>query len=54
MSIHLARSGIIAGFNKGHVTTPRARQPSSNDRYAAPHKKVRAVKAIVADLVTLC
>ncbi|CCW63002.1 unnamed protein product [Phytomonas sp. EM1] len=45
------RTGIIVGFNKGHVTTPRARQPSSNDRYAVPHKKLRAVKAIVADLV---
>ncbi|KEG12088.1 60S ribosomal protein l36 [Trypanosoma grayi] len=48
-----ARTGIIAGFNKGHKTTRRARAPSSNDRYALPHKKLRAVKAIITDLVGL-
>ncbi|CBH14865.1 ribosomal protein L36, putative [Trypanosoma equiperdum] len=45
------RTGIIAGFNKGYKTTRRARRPSSNDRYALPHKKLRAVKAIISDLV---
>ncbi|CAD2216863.1 large subunit ribosomal protein L36e [Angomonas deanei] len=47
------RTGIIAGFNKGHVTTRRARQASGKDRLHAPHKKLRAVKAIITDLVGL-
>ncbi|KAL7701014.1 60S Ribosomal protein L36 [Lotmaria passim] len=53
MSAPTPRTGIIAGFNKGHVTTRRARQPSSHDRYAVPHKRLRAVKAIITDLVGL-
>lgn len=53
MTAPTPRTGIIAGFNKGHVTTRRARQPSSNDRYSVPHKRLRAVKAIIADLVGL-
>ncbi|CCW69398.1 unnamed protein product [Phytomonas sp. Hart1] len=53
MSAPAPRTGIIAGFNKGHVTTRRARQPSSNDRYGLPHKKLRAVKAIISDVVGL-
>lgn len=51
MSAPTPRTGIIAGFNKGHITTRRPRQPRPSDRYAVPHKKLRAVKAIVADLV---
>lgn len=50
MAVPPARTGIIAGFNKGHTTTRRARQPSTNDRYAVPHKRLRAVKSIIADL----
>ncbi|KAG8342412.1 putative Ribosomal protein L36e [Trypanosoma vivax] len=45
------RTGIIAGFNKGHKTTRRPRTPSRYDRYGLPHKKLRAVKAIISDLV---
>ncbi|EPY29899.1 large subunit ribosomal protein L36e [Strigomonas culicis] len=46
-----ARTGIIAGFNKGHTTTRLARRPSGKDRLKAPHKKLRAVKAVIADVV---
>eukprot|EP00796_Vickermania_ingenoplastis_P005262 gene5262-3770_t len=50
MAAPTPRTGIIAGFNKGHTTTRRARQPSTNDRYAAPHKRLRAVKTIIGEL----
>lgn len=53
MAAPTPRTGIIAGFNKGHVTTRRARKASSYDRYATSHKRLRAVKSIIADLVGL-
>ena len=47
----VASTGIIAGFNKGHKTTKRTRQISRKARLGLPHKKLRAVKAIIAELV---
>eukprot|EP00656_Telonema_subtile_P049356 TRINITY_DN6111_c0_g1_i2.p1 TRINITY_DN6111_c0_g1~~TRINITY_DN6111_c0_g1_i2.p1 ORF type:complete len:128 (-),score=35.12 TRINITY_DN6111_c0_g1_i2:131-514(-) len=44
------KNGIIAGFNKGHKTTPRDVKISRKARLGQPKKKVRAVKAIIADL----
>ena len=46
-----AASGIIAGFNKGHQTTPRAYQLNRHHRLGLPHKKLVAVKALISDLV---
>ena len=48
-----ASNGIIAGFNKGFKTTKRARQVGPKTRLSAPHKKLRAVKALIAELVGL-
>merc|ERR1712000_372407 len=47
------KNGIIAGFNHGHKTTPRARPVSRKTRLALPKKRVRAVKAIVAEVAGL-
>eukprot|EP01084_Bolivina_argentea_P107391 192004_1 len=49
----VASTGIIAGFNKGHKTTKRVRPVSTKARLALPHKKVRAVKAVISELVGL-
>jgi len=46
-----ANTGIIAGFNKGHVTTKRARAISRKSRLGLPHKRLRAVKAVIGELV---
>jgi large subunit ribosomal protein L36e len=46
-----AKTGIIAGFNKGHKVTRRARAVSRKARLGLPKKKLRAVKAIIAELV---
>ena len=46
----VAKNGIIAGFNHGHKTTPRDVKISRKARLGQPKKKVRAVKAIIADL----
>ena len=51
--VRTAATGIIAGFNKGHKTTPRARPVSRKARLSLPHKKLRAVKAIITELVGL-
>lgn len=51
--VRTAATGIIAGFNKGHKTTPRARPVSRKARLGLPHKKLRAVKAIITELVGL-
>lgn len=48
-----AATGIIAGFNKGHKTTRRARPVSAKARNSLPKKKLRAVKAIIDDLCGL-
>ena len=48
-----ASNGIIAGFNKGHKTTKRTRPVGPKARLATSHKKLRAVKALIADLVGL-
>lgn len=48
--VRAAKSGIIAGFNKGHKTTPRARPVSRKTRLALPHKRMRAVKAIIQEV----
>ena len=46
-------NGIIAGVNRGFQTTKRQRKVMSNARLALPHKRQRAVKAIIADVVGL-
>ena len=46
-------TGIIAGFNKGHKTTKRSRPVSRKARLSLPKKKVRAVKAVIAELTGL-
>ncbi len=46
-----ASNGIIAGFNKGHKTTKRARPVSTKARMALPKKKLRAVKALISEVV---
>ena len=47
----VAATGIIAGFNKGHKVTKRARAISRKARLGLPKKKLRAVKAIIGELV---
>lgn len=47
----VASSGIIAGFNKGHKTTKRGRSISRKARLGLPHKKLRAVKTVISELV---
>ena len=44
-------TGIIAGFNKGHKTTKRARPVSRKARLGLPKKRLRAVKAVINDIV---
>ena len=46
-------NGIIAGINRGFQTTKRQRKVSKNARLGLPHKRLRAVKAIIADVVGL-
>lgn len=48
-----AANGIIAGINRGFQTTKRQRKVMKNAKLALPHKRLRAVKAIVADVVGL-
>ena len=45
-----ASNGIIAGVNKGFQTTKRARKISNKTRLSLPKQKLRAVKALVAEL----
>jgi len=45
-----ANNGIITGINAGFKTTPRARPVSRNTRLALPHKRQRAVKAIIGEV----
>eukprot|EP00331_Platyophrya_macrostoma_P025710 CAMPEP_0176441172 /NCGR_PEP_ID=MMETSP0127-20121128/21035_1 /TAXON_ID=938130 /ORGANISM="Platyophrya macrostoma, Strain WH" /LENGTH=50 /DNA_ID=CAMNT_0017825891 /DNA_START=19 /DNA_END=167 /DNA_ORIENTATION=- len=40
--VRAAATGIIAGFNKGHATTKRARAISRKARLSLPKKKLRA------------
>jgi large subunit ribosomal protein L36e len=46
-------NGIIAGVNRGFQTTKRPRAVHRNVKLSAPHKRQRAVKAIIADVVGL-
>jgi large subunit ribosomal protein L36e len=46
-------NGIIAGLNRGFQTTKRPRKVQRNSRNGVAHKRLRAVKAIVADVVGL-
>ena len=48
-----ANNGIIAGLDRGFQTTKRARKVMANAKLALPHKRLRAVKAIVSDVVGL-
>ena len=48
-----AANGIIGGFNKGFKTTKRQRPVMRKTRLALPHKRLRAVKSIISDLVGL-
>ena len=44
------KNGIIGGFNHGFKTTPIARPVSRKTRLALPHKRQRAVKAIIGEV----
>ena len=48
-----AANGIIAGLNRGFQTTKRPRRVMHKARLSLAHKRLRAVKAIVADVVGL-
>lgn len=44
------KTGLIAGFNAGHKVTPRAKPVSRKTRLGLPHKRLRAVKAIIHEV----
>ena len=46
-------NGIIAGVNAGFQTTKRPRKVMHNARLALPHKRLRAVKAVISETVGL-
>jgi len=46
-----AASGLIGGINSGFKTTPLAKPLSRHVSNSKEHKRLRAVKAIIADLV---
>jgi large subunit ribosomal protein L36e len=45
------KNGIIGGINHGFATTPIAKTLSRHVALSKQHKRLRAVKAVIADLV---